>query len=974
MTWLSFKTEILRDYGFVEPYPQRWHFADGTLQYDLIEDEKGEVELVWHPEHYPDETMTDGVLKQFQKELRLLYKTRNMIWNLQWNEGDHGVPENEWDIIWAYHLAASDAMAYAINALAEEEDDKVAILGKADGGVCSVDSCGDHYDILDEEPDDLDYVEPTCDNDELLRFPDYKTLENVKTFYQLMNFQERSDPPDVCMDLEDTLQICSSYRPHYHEFSAHFPARYIEEVRRVVFVGGGDSMLLHEVLKYPTLELVVGLELDQVVTRKSFKYFHTQPHFDDDRVQWWFGDAIKSLLLLPKEYWGSFDLLLVDLSETVMAFSVTEDLDVFDALALLLKPEGIMVKNELYMEEMSQAFDYTVQIAYESPKICSQAYALGSNKVDFFHHQRKDHGVETLLLMPLEQINDRFEWMHDYRKNDARADGKCDLETSTKSEVQERSAGILHVLDAENVKVFLDGSIEDLIYTTVENEGLTPVSTSSKDKDLVVVVLKEGYVVARMWPEHSYCALDINLWGSFQKAAKVRESLLISLGSESVSAFRVVVGGMFGSTTWKEDEELMGPQIVQRRDCEEAAVSDDSDLDEIASRVIIDEAVNMVHSIDLVAAVLCGVEDTDECVSVDVLEKHGPVALVIPLWTCPALDDDSKSVTKKYECEKKIMDQLSQALEPGNLKLDMFIIDSTAPFVMGQIMNDIWSLPRNRLAWLDQEHHIFLSMSSKPTEETWQRHLLDRYRKDVKNDPVNRAEFMLRSGDSSMELGVVSVGDEFIFHNLHTVEMKLRARLAEDFEIEVELERITGGLFPFKENFNPKEYVHDDYDNEPARAQFAQQQPLGRESVFQFELGEREDAVFPSFDEIGTCLNKTLTKLKFKISRFESFTDVGDGAVLVSVFSQGSAVLVWDGRQHFDVNLFSANDRHELADSFASSFVHFSSKNLKVALRDDFPRGLGRVVNFRSDIGKSKLSAVTWAEASSKFSAKGQSG
>jgi hypothetical protein len=209
-----------------------------------------------------------------------------------------------------------------------------------------------------------------------------------------------------------------------------------------------------------------------------------------------------------------------------------------------------------------------------------------------------------------------------------------------------------------------------------------------------------------------------------------------------------------------------------------------------------------------------------------------------------------------------------------------------------------------------------------------------------------------------MELGVVSVGDEFIFHNLHTAEMNLRARLAEDFEIEVELERITGGLFPFKENFDPKEYVVDDYDNEPARAQFAQQQPLGRESVFQFELEERDDAVFPSFDEISSCLNKTLAKLKFKISRFDSFTDVGDGAVLVSVFSQGSAVLVWDGRQHFDVNLFSTNDRHELADSFASSFLHFSSQNLKVALRDDFPRGLGRVVNFRSDIGKPKLSAV----------------
>jgi hypothetical protein len=50
-------------------------------------------------------------------------------------------------------------------------------------------------------------------------------------------------------------------------------------------------MLLNETLKYPELELVVGLELNQVLTRNPFKYFHTQPHFDDPNIKWWFGDA-----------------------------------------------------------------------------------------------------------------------------------------------------------------------------------------------------------------------------------------------------------------------------------------------------------------------------------------------------------------------------------------------------------------------------------------------------------------------------------------------------------------------------------------------------------------------------------------------------------------------------------------------------------------------------------------------------------
>ena len=78
-------------------------------------------------------------------------------------------------------------------------------------------------------------------------------------------------------------------------------------------------MILHEALQYPSLEFVVGLEIDQKVTRNSFKYFGTQPHWDDDRVQWWYGDAAKSLLMLPKDYFGTFDMVLVDLSETIMS-------------------------------------------------------------------------------------------------------------------------------------------------------------------------------------------------------------------------------------------------------------------------------------------------------------------------------------------------------------------------------------------------------------------------------------------------------------------------------------------------------------------------------------------------------------------------------------------------------------------------------------------------------------------------------
>ena len=61
-------------------------------------------------------------------------------------------------------------------------------------------------------------------------------------------------------------------------------------------------MLLNEILLYPGIATVVGLELDQKVVRMAFKYL--------DKVEWWFGDDTKSLLMLPKVYFGSFDMML----------------------------------------------------------------------------------------------------------------------------------------------------------------------------------------------------------------------------------------------------------------------------------------------------------------------------------------------------------------------------------------------------------------------------------------------------------------------------------------------------------------------------------------------------------------------------------------------------------------------------------------------------------------------------------------
>ena len=106
-------------------------------------------------------------------------------------------------------------------------------------------------------------------------------------------------------------------------------------------------MILHEILKYPALDLVVGMVLDKQVVRSSFRAFGTQPHWDDARVQWWLGDASRILLMLPREYYGTFDLVFVDLTLSIQNdLKVMEELSILDVALFLVAPNGVISKNE----------------------------------------------------------------------------------------------------------------------------------------------------------------------------------------------------------------------------------------------------------------------------------------------------------------------------------------------------------------------------------------------------------------------------------------------------------------------------------------------------------------------------------------------------------------------------------------------------------------------------------------------------
>ena len=578
---------------------------------------------------------------------------------------------------------------------------------------------------------------------------------------------------------------------------------------------------------------------------------------------------------------------------------------------------------------------------------------MGSNSADFLTVKPKDHKIETLLYEPLVDKENHLDFMHDYRKNDARAQGKCgDLKIPDIPTEQTKAAGITYIVNAEKTIVPLeDGpAIAERIHGAVGKLGLSLLTAPVFSNGSIFGVMKEGFVVARLWPNKNYVAFDINLWGTFDKLDSLKSALVEAVGSTEVSSYRVIVGGMFGASTWAEDQGTIGPQIVQTRNCEDPPIPTDmtTTADEIIEHAL-SESLNLALTSKLKSVVFCGVEGKGECLAAEVLGDHDEVQSLDKIFACSGMDEKDVSEETMRKCEYETLAKLKGRLgKNSKTKFNLLVVDSTVPYSMVQVLHSILGTIRDRKALIKKDN-LFVSLTTNPKGEMWREQFLDRYRKQYLFDPVTRAQVMLRSGKHNIGFGLVSCGDEEIAYNLEAYSFKLQKQFDQlEKDVKVELTAFVGGEFPFMHDFEPNNFHQDDYDSEPGDAQFSQQEFLGRQNIFQLVPAENHDDLNMSKSKLKDTLEWGLEKLKWKASSHLEFSDVGDGAVHILAGEAGSVVGVWDGRNHIDINLFSYEELKGGPEDFIDAIVSFMGTAVP-ALRDDQPRGVGRVVNFPDD-------------------------
>uniref|UniRef100_A0A7S1BKL3 Uncharacterized protein n=1 Tax=Corethron hystrix TaxID=216773 RepID=A0A7S1BKL3_9STRA len=668
-----------------------------------------------------------------------------------------------------------------------------------------------------------------------------------------------------------------------------------------------------------------------------------------------------------------------------MSETVTHDLTVWEMMSQLVAPEGILVKNEIYHETMSNLFDRTMLIYYEHvPIVKSWALSIGSNRMDLLQpnitSMKKWDKIKTVWdgFNPTpKDFDDHFKYVHDYQINNAQDTGKCldakqpptREDDKRKKEMQkdkdEALAGILLILEAEKTSE----SIEvETISLAMKEVGLTPISTISHvlqdGKSLAIIFLREGLVTARTWPEENYCAFDVQLWSAFSKIESIKSGLSKVTGSkqEHVSSYRIITGGVASTEMLSEDKKKIGPRNESSRECNTPVIKD-GDIDGQIIEAVMEEIMEMIQEESGAVAVLCGSRD-EPCLSNNILLKKRSSLKSVPLWTCPHmlstvdLKYEKSYKTQMFKCEMELLYQLRDAVSQ-NGKFLAFVLDSSSNLNMGILAHRILANPKNKPLLLTDRFTFIVPIKNDVDKYTnksipqmdmdskvlnWRHSFLEwRRRELVDYQFLFRAEVTLQGTNGLFSLGILSGQDPHFFSRLVNVTKTIELQTG----LITEIQKIEGGIEEFSAYQEEKWYTEDDFasDRKAGEAQFAAQRPLAEQRLYQFNVlsGEITSFVLRAF--VSEILAKH-TSLKVHV-----LEDIGIGYILGALSSEGSIVLVWDGMKHIDLNIFGyeTETSSQLEGKFEKYALTYDVK-LEMMAYDEFPRGVERVVNIRQDL------------------------
>jgi spermidine synthase len=158
---------------------------------------------------------------------------------------------------------------------------------------------------------DKSQIQNFLDNLDLI--PDVIRMKSLYQYIDFFDIKSKNKKTETIMALDGNFQFSSRTEKYYHEGFSHVGLNLVGEIpKNILVLGGGDGLLIRELLKYSEVELIEQIELDE----KIIKLAKTKPllkklnknSLEDPRVKTTIGDGFYYMRNTKKKY----DAIFID--------------------------------------------------------------------------------------------------------------------------------------------------------------------------------------------------------------------------------------------------------------------------------------------------------------------------------------------------------------------------------------------------------------------------------------------------------------------------------------------------------------------------------------------------------------------------------------------------------------------------------------------------------------------------------------
>jgi spermidine synthase len=215
--------------------------------------------------------------------------------------------------------------------------------------------------------------------------------------------------------LDGLFQTSEKDEFFYHEAIIHPPMLTHANPRSVLILGGGDMGAAEEALKYPTVERVLQIDIDEEVVEVCKKHLKKIHHdcFEDNRFEITYEDGYEFM----KRSDEKFDVLVMDLTDPV---GVCERLYTEEFYRNIyrnrMKEKAILALHQGFpftIPERSQRINGALRQVFAEVKSFSNfvplygdplLYALCGDRIDLLAPEEADRKIEDYKLSDLQYI------------------------------------------------------------------------------------------------------------------------------------------------------------------------------------------------------------------------------------------------------------------------------------------------------------------------------------------------------------------------------------------------------------------------------------------------------------------------------------------------------------------------------------------------------------------------------------------